>query len=50
MHKLLSSYSDNDLAFLLDVMTKTIELTHEESEKLRESMQRQPYSSREDRQ
>jgi len=31
MHKLLSSYSDNDLAFLLDVMTKTIELTHEES-------------------
>jgi hypothetical protein len=38
------------LAFLLDVMTKTIELTHEESEKLREGMQRQSYSSREDRQ
>jgi drug/metabolite transporter superfamily protein YnfA len=33
MHKLLSSYSDNKMAFLLDVMTKTIELTHEESKK-----------------
>src|ERR687895_307840 len=50
MHKLLSSYSYSELAFLLDVMTKTIELTHEESKKLRQSMQRQSYSSREDRQ
>jgi DNA-binding MarR family transcriptional regulator len=35
MHKLLSSYSDNELAFLLDVLTKSIELTREESKKLR---------------
>jgi DNA-binding MarR family transcriptional regulator len=35
MHKLLSSYSDSELAFLLDVLTKSIELTHEESKKLR---------------
>jgi hypothetical protein len=41
MHKLLSSYSDSQLAFLLDVMSKTIELTHEESKKLRHSMQRE---------
>jgi DNA-binding MarR family transcriptional regulator len=40
MHKLLSSYSDSELAFLLDVLTKTIELTREESKKLR-SLQRQ---------
>jgi DNA-binding MarR family transcriptional regulator len=39
-HKLLSSYSDEDLAFLLDVMTKFIEQTREESKKLR-SLQRQ---------
>ena len=39
MRKLLSSYSDSQLAFLLDVMSKTIELTHEESKKLRHSMQ-----------
>ena len=31
MHKLLSSYSDSELSFLLDVLTKSIELTHEES-------------------
>ncbi len=41
MHKLLSSYSDSELAFLLDVMTKTIELTHVESKKLRQSIQRE---------
>lgn len=35
MHKLLSSYSDSELAFLLDVLTKSIELTREESKKLR---------------
>jgi hypothetical protein len=50
MHNLLSSYSDSELAFLLDVMTKTIELTHEESKKLRRSMQTQSYRSVEDRQ
>ena len=35
MGKFLSSYSESELAFLLDVLTKTIELTREESKKLR---------------
>jgi DNA-binding MarR family transcriptional regulator len=35
MRKILSSYSDSELAFLLDVLTKSIELTREESKKLR---------------
>ena len=35
MHKLLSLYSESELAFLLDVLTKTVELTREESKKLR---------------
>jgi DNA-binding MarR family transcriptional regulator len=35
MRKLLSSYSESELDFLLDVSTKTVELTHEESKKLR---------------
>jgi DNA-binding MarR family transcriptional regulator len=35
MHKLLSSYSDRELAFLLDAMTEFIEQTREESKKLR---------------
>jgi len=35
MHKLLSSYSDNELAFLLDATTEFIEQTREESKKLR---------------
>ena len=35
IYDLLSSYSDSELAFLLDVMTKSIELTREESRKLR---------------
>ena len=39
MHKLLSSYSDGELDFLLDVLTKSIELTREESKKLRTSLQ-----------
>ena len=43
MHKLLSSYPDRELTFLLDVMTKTIELTHEESKKLRQSIQGKSY-------
>jgi DNA-binding MarR family transcriptional regulator len=34
MRKILSSYSDSDLGFLLDVLTKSIELTREESKKL----------------
>jgi len=44
MHKLLSSYSDSELAFLLDVVTKSIELTREESKKLRTSLQGQSSS------
>ena len=39
MYKLLSSYSDNELSFLLDAMDKTLEETREESKKLR-SLQR----------
>jgi DNA-binding MarR family transcriptional regulator len=35
MHKLLSSYSDSELAFLLDATTEMLEQTHEESIKLR---------------
>lgn len=35
MHKHLSSYSDSELDFLLDAMTKSIELIREESKKLR---------------
>jgi DNA-binding MarR family transcriptional regulator len=46
MHKLLSSYSDSELAFLLDVLTKSAELTREESKKLRtKSLQRQSSKS-----
>jgi DNA-binding MarR family transcriptional regulator len=41
MHKLLSSYSDGELDFLLDVLTKSIEQTREESKKLRTNLQRQ---------
>ncbi|PWU81523.1 MAG: hypothetical protein DLM72_06535 [Candidatus Nitrosopolaris wilkensis] len=39
-HKLLSSYSDRELAFLLDATTEFIDQTREESRKLR-SVQRQ---------
>jgi DNA-binding MarR family transcriptional regulator len=35
MHKFLSSYSDSELTFLLDAMTKFIEQTREESKQLR---------------
>lgn len=31
MHRLLSSYSDSELSFLLDVLTRSVELIHEES-------------------
>jgi DNA-binding MarR family transcriptional regulator len=34
MHKLLSSYSESELAFLLDALTKSVELTREESKNL----------------
>jgi DNA-binding MarR family transcriptional regulator len=34
MHKLLSSYSDNELTFLLDAMTELIKQTREESKRL----------------
>jgi len=40
MRKLLSSYSDSELAFLLDATTEFIDQTREESKKLR-SLQRQ---------
>ena len=35
MHKILSSYSDSELAFLLDATTEHVDQTHEESKKLR---------------
>ncbi|HYY41057.1 MAG TPA: MarR family transcriptional regulator [Nitrososphaera sp.] len=35
MYKLLSSYSESELAFLLDAVNKTLEQTREESKKLR---------------
>ena len=35
MHKVLSSYSDNELTFLLDAMTELIKQTREESKRLR---------------
>jgi DNA-binding MarR family transcriptional regulator len=35
MHKLLSSYSDSELDFLLDVLTKTLDQSHQELMKLR---------------
>jgi DNA-binding MarR family transcriptional regulator len=35
MYNLLSSYSDRELAFLLDATTEMLEQTHEESKKLR---------------
>src|SRR5829696_646429 len=35
MHKILSSYSDSELAFLLDATTEMLEQTREESIKLR---------------
>ncbi len=34
MHKLLSSYSDSELAFLLEALTMSVELTREESKKI----------------
>jgi DNA-binding MarR family transcriptional regulator len=37
MHRFLSSYSDSELSFLLDAMTKLIEQTREETKKLQSS-------------
>jgi DNA-binding MarR family transcriptional regulator len=34
MHKLLSSYSESELAFLLEVLTKTLDQSHQELMKL----------------
>lgn len=39
MYKLMSSYSDSELVFLLDATTKFEELTHEESKSLRHSQE-----------
>lgn len=36
MHKLMSSYSDSQLTFLFDVLTKCLEQSHEELMKLRQ--------------
>lgn len=35
MRRLLSSYSDSELAFLLDILAKSAELTREESKRVR---------------
>ena len=35
MHKLMSSYSDHELAFLFDVLTKSLEQSHDELIRLR---------------
>jgi len=35
MHNLLSSYSDSELSFLLDVLTKSLDQSHQELMKLR---------------
>jgi DNA-binding MarR family transcriptional regulator len=37
MHRFLSSYSDSELSFLLDAMSKLMEQTREETKKLRSS-------------
>jgi DNA-binding MarR family transcriptional regulator len=49
MHKLFYSYSDTELAFLLDVLAKSIELTREESKNYT-SLQRQSSRSIDPRQ
>jgi DNA-binding MarR family transcriptional regulator len=45
MHKFLSSYSDGELTFLLDAITKLIEQTREESKRLRSLKKKSPYST-----
>src|ERR687892_137086 len=44
MYRFLSSYAGGDLSFLIDVMTKLIEQTREESKRLR-SLKKKPPSS-----
>jgi DNA-binding MarR family transcriptional regulator len=45
MHKFLSSYSDSELTFLLDAMTKLIKQTHEETKRLRSLKKKCPVST-----
>jgi DNA-binding MarR family transcriptional regulator len=45
MHKFLSSYSEGELTFLLDAITKLIEQTREESKRLRSLKKKSPYST-----
>ena len=45
MYKFLSSYSGGELSFLLDVMTKLIEQTREESKRLRNLKKKPPTSA-----
>jgi DNA-binding MarR family transcriptional regulator len=45
LHKLLSSYSDSELTFLLDAMTTLIKQTREESKRLRSLKKKSPYST-----
>lgn len=42
MHRLLSSYSDAELSFLLDVLTKTVDQTHGELMRLRGTQKQSP--------
>ena len=45
MYKFLSSYSGGELSFLIDVMTKLIEQTHDESKRLRSLKKKPPIST-----
>jgi RNase adaptor protein for sRNA GlmZ degradation len=45
MHKILSSYSDSELTFLLDTMTELIEQTREESKRLRSLKKKSPLAA-----
>jgi DNA-binding MarR family transcriptional regulator len=44
MHKFLSSYSDSELTFLLEAMTKLIEQTREETKRLQSLRKKYPVS------
>jgi DNA-binding MarR family transcriptional regulator len=44
-HKFLSSYSDSELTFLLDIMTELIKQTHEETNRLRSLKKKYPISA-----
>jgi DNA-binding MarR family transcriptional regulator len=45
MHKVLSSYSDNELNFLMEAMTELTKQTHEETKRLRSLKKRYPVST-----